>query len=446
MSGKINLIILREYLTRVKKKSFIIMTIVGPLLMAGIIIVPVWFATREGDVHFITVVDESQLFINGITDTKSLKFFYSDKELAEVKENFYREKYSAILYIPATVVQNISAVQIFYKKQPGIMAQEYIKETIEKKIESEKLIAQGIEESVLRSIKTKIKLVTLKLKESGSEEKSFAELSSVVGLVGGFLIYIFIFLYGTLVMRGVMEEKTNRIVEIIVSSVRPFQLMMGKVIGIAFVGLTQFLLWVVITFFIVGIFQNVYLAKKFNPEEIFKTTAPSSLSPGQLGLDTRMLGSGGNEEAAKIFEAVQSINFPVVLLMFLFYFLGGYLLYSALFAAIGAAVDNDTDTQQFIFPLTIPLILAIIMAQFIINNPDSSLSFWFSVIPLTSPVIMMVRIPFGVPVWELSVSIALLVAGFAASIWLAAKVYRVGILMYGKKVSYAELWKWIRYS
>ncbi|HSV87605.1 MAG TPA: ABC transporter permease, partial [Bacteroidales bacterium] len=274
----------------------------------------------------------------------------------------------------------------------------------------------------------------------------FPEVSMGLGFVTGFLIYLFIFLFGSQVLRGVLEEKTNRIVEIIVSSVKPFQLMMGKIVGVGLVGLTQFLIWVVLTFAIVTTVQSAFPDTfRFTPEEEVYVTGAQTLDPAELQQQLEAA-QAQNTFAGQILEGLAAINFPVIILSFLFFFLGGYLLYAAMFAAIGSAVDNEADTQQFMMPVTIPLIFGIIMMQAVLENPDGPLAFWLSIIPLTSPIIMMVRIPFGVPYTEVALSAALLIAGFFFATWMAAKIYRTGILMYGKKIDYAELWKWIRHK
>jgi ABC-2 type transport system permease protein len=301
----------------------------------------------------------------------------------------------------------------------------------------------------LKNIRTDVKITTYKTDEGGAEQKSYTEVTMVVGLVSSIMIYMFIFMFGAQVMRGVIEEKTNRIIEVIVSSVKPFQLMMGKIIGVALVGLTQFLLWIVFTFIIITAVQTAFPQqfKKTQAEQVkisgSSVALPNDAAPvaqNSISADT------GNEKVNEIFEAFSSINLPVMIMSFFFYFLFGYLLYGALFAAIGSAVDNETDTQQFMLPVTVPLILSIVVAQTVIQNPESPLAFWMSMIPFTSPVIMMVRIPFGVPTWEIALSIGLLILGFLGTTWLAAKIYRTGILMYGKKSNYKELWKWIRYK
>src|ERR1035437_6988260 len=264
-----------------------------------------------------------------------------------------------------------------------------------------------------------------------------------IGFGAGILIYLFIFLYGVQVMRGVIEEKTSRIVEVIISSVKPFQLMMGKIVGIAMVGLTQFVLWVTLTTILYGIGQATFL-KDFSDiknSALQQNVIPSM--PNQVKIQQQNI---NYSEAGEMIRGLQNINFVQILFAFLFYFLGGYLLYSALFAAVGSAVDSESDTQQFMMPITIPLVISFVAAQFIMQNPEGPLAFWLSIIPFTSPVVMMVRLPFGVPLWEFALSMALLVITFIFMTWLAGKIYRTGILMYGKKVSYKELWKWLRYS
>jgi len=277
------------------------------------------------------------------------------------------------------------------------------------------------------------------LNESGEQEGSSAA-ATIAGFAASFLIYIFIFMYGSIVMRGVIEEKTNRIVEVIISTVKPFELMMGKVLGVAFVGLTQFMLWIVLTWGITA-GATAFLVDSKSMEEQSKEMVEST----NLNQDMKEK-APSNLKVAKLLNSVSTLNIPLIVGCFLFYFLGGYLMYSALFAAVGAAVDNETDSQQFILPVTIPMILSMVLAQFFISNPDSSMAFWLSVFPLTSPVVMMIRLPFNPPVWEILLSMVMLVFGFVGTIWLAARIYRVGILMHGKKVNYKELSKWLFYK
>lgn len=442
--SKVSLIIKREYLTRVRKKSFIIMTILGPILMASLFVVPVLMAKYdENEVSKIQVIDESGIFKGKLQDSESMVFEMDTMSLPVAKTIFNPEQHTAILYIPANVVNNTGAIMLFSAKQPNINLVTSIERTIQKELESMKLKGLGINQETLDQIKTRVRVNTRTLTEQGEEETS-AGLTTIVGMLGGVLIYMFIFLYGAQVMRGVIEEKTNRIVEVIISSVKPFQLMMGKIIGIALVGLTQFLLWIVLTFTISSVVSNIFIDSNQMKEQMMHRQSPLG-TPLPEGVEDGATVNSDKGELAGIMNSVDSINFPLLIGAFLFYFLGGYLLYGALFAAIGAAVDGESDTQQFMLPITIPLILSFIVAQSILQNPESKIGFWFSMIPFTSPVVMMVRIPFGVAPWELILSMVLLVAGFIITTWLAARIYRTGILMYGKKVSWKELGKWLFY-
>jgi ABC-2 type transport system permease protein len=308
----------------------------------------------------------------------------------------------------------------------------------------------GIDEETLASVKSNISLVVEDIETS---KKSFTEISWALGFIGGMLIYFFIFMYGSQVMRGVIEEKTSRIIEVIVSSVKPIQLMLGKIVGIAMVGLTQFLLWIVLTLGIVTTFTAIYADQidKYKLGNEQAITDPGQLFPSDaMGMPDTQQGLealGSDENISQIIDVFFSINYGVIIFTFLFYFVAGYLLYAALFAAIGSAVDNEADTQQFMLPVTIPLVFSIIIGlSFVLNNPDGDIAYWLSIIPLTSPIIMMIRVPFGVNIYtDLIPSMVLLIAGFLLTTWIAAKIYRTGILMYGKKVSYKELWKWLTY-
>lgn len=444
--NKIKIIIAREYLSRVKKKSFIVMTILGPILMASIWVLPVVLATVSTDEKTIQVIDETGLFAPRFTDTKTMKFIPISIDVETAKENLLKSGDYGLLWIPAAELSVPSAGMFYSTGQASLEVTSHIKSIMKNEVESLKLEASGVDPEILRSIKSNIVLNTIKITESGSEEKSFTEVSMGVGLFSGVLIYMFIFIFGSQVMRGVMEEKTNRIVEVIISSVKPFELMMGKIIGVALVGLTQFMLWIVLTLGIVTVVQATMLDMTELPKsEQLYTGQAKVLDADQLKDISEQMQSPDSFNV-QIIEAISSINYGVMIGAFLFFFLGGYLLYAALFAAIGSAVDNETDSQQFMLPVTIPLILSMVMLGMIINNPSGPVAFWFSIIPLTSPIIMMLRIPFGVPYWEIALSAGLLILGFLFTTWFAAKIYRTGILMYGKKVNYAELWKWMRYE
>jgi ABC-2 type transport system permease protein len=439
--SKIAIIIKREYLSRVRKKSFIIMTILGPIFFSALMIVPVWLATQEQEKHFIEVIDDSKLVNGFLKDETNIKYDFPPISLEEAKRDFYNTDYTSIVWVPENLLTTKKVVLLF-KKNPGIAVQEKIKSGIEDVLYENQLEAQGIDLAKVDASHIPVNLVTEKQSESGISERSNTGINMAIGFGGGILIYLFIFLYGVQVMRGVIEEKTSRIVEVIISSVKPFQLMMGKIVGIAMVGLTQFVLWIVLTMILAGIGQATFLqdfSDLKNPalQHNMVPNMPNQVSPQQ---------NINYSEAAEIFKEIQNINFPLILAAFLFYFLGGYLLYSSLFAAVGSAVDGESDTQQFMMPITMPLVISFIAAQFVVQNPEGPVAFWFSIIPFTSPVVMMVRLPFGVPIWEFALSMGLLIITFIFMTWLAGKIYRTGILMYGKKVSYKELWKWLRYS
>lgn len=439
--NKILLIISREYLVRVKKRAFIIMTFLGPVLMASLFIVPIWVAQMTDKTYRLGVVDDSGLFSGKFRANSEIEVTWLEQDIEAAKSAFKESGLDVILHIPGTQLNVPEKAILYSEKQPSLNVKMYVQDNMKRVVEGQKLAASGVDENILKSIATSINVTTIKIGGDGVEKKTFTEVSMVLGLVAGIMIYFFIFMYGSQVMRGVIEEKTSRIVEVIVSSVKPFQLMMGKVIGVALVGLTQFMLWVVLTFAIVSVFQLAY----GDSLQFMSGTGIENANRLIPQAEDEIMAQG-TSQLTKVFEVIDSINFPVMILSFLFFFIGGYLLYAALFAAIGSAVDNETDTQQFMMPVTIPLILAIVLAQFVINNPEGPVAFWLSIIPLTSPIFMMLRIPFGVPVFDVVLSVVLLVAGFVGAIWLAGKIYRTGILMYGKKVNYAELWKWLRYK
>ena len=453
--NKITLILKREYLTRVRKKSFLVMTILGPILFAAIVIAPGWIATLEDtELKKIAVIDSSHIFKERLPETEYIKFEYLENtEVEDLRQSFSETDYYALLQITHLVANTRNSVILYSDKQPSFSVKSHISNAIEKEIERRKLKSAGIDQDVLKSVKTDISIQTIQWTESGEEKESSTELAMIVGYISGFLIYFFIFMFGAQVMRGVIEEKTNRIIEIVISSVRPFQLMMGKIIGIGLVGLTQFALWVVLTIALITVGKNAFFPELTTPSgnevvaEDFMERASGQQADIMQSDQTKDLSESLTENAKikQIFSAIEDINVGLMVGSFIFFFLGGYLLYGSLFAAIGSAVDNEADTQQFMLPITIPLILAIIVMINAINSPEGPIAFWFSIIPLTSPIVMMVRIPFGVQAWELVLSMGLLVLTFMATTWLSGKIYRTGILMYGKKVNYKELWKWIRY-
>jgi ABC-2 type transport system permease protein len=432
--NKIILILQREYLTRVKKKSFVIMTFLGPILMAALMILPAYLADwSDATEKRIAVLDETGWFLEKFKDQDNIKFYHVYEGLESEKEGALYERGDLLLYIPLPELNLPVNAQLFSTKQPGLSVTAYIKSVMRQEVENRKLLASGIDPELIKAAKAKINLSTIKVDEAGIETKSNTEVEVGLAIFAGIMIYFFIFMFGVQVLKGVMEEKSSRIVEVIISSVKPFQLMMGKIIGIALVGLTQFLLWIVLT----GIFLLIFQLG-------FGGTSNGLEMMGQQSQLMQQAGEGGIDKFMLVAEVFNSTNFTVMIFSFIFYFLGGYLLYSSLFAAIGGAVDQDADTQQFMMPVSIPLIFSVAMSGVIINAPDSALSIWLSMIPFTSPVTMMMRIPFGVPIWQIWSSMALLILGFITTTWIAGKIYKTGILMYGKKVGYQEIWKWIR--
>lgn len=433
------IILKREYLTRVRKKSFVILTLLVPFLFAAFTILPAWLAMQDDtEKRTIAICDESGLFLNKFENTEFTSFHYiPSEEFVKIKDHIAGTSFYALLFIPSDIVQS-SRAELLSDRQVTMDIKNMLAGKLETVIEADKkkqIIEQaGIPdlEARLAATRTDIKLETIKVNEKGESVKSSTEIAMAAGYVAGFIIYMFVFVYGAMVMRGVMEEKTSRIVEVIISSVKPTQLMFGKIVGIGLVGLTQLLFWIIILTTIM-------------------TAVPAFIGTDEVVQQSQNMmaaQTAGNEKniALQGIEMISNLNLPLILGTFLFYFLGGFLLYSSLMGAVGAAVDNEEETQQFMMPVTIPLIFSIIILFPIIKNPEGSLAFWASVIPFTSPVIMMARIPFGVPAWELILSMAVLVVSIWGTIWVAGKIYRTGILLYGKKVNFKEILKWISYK
>jgi len=435
---KIGIIIQREYLTRVKKRSFIIITFLAPLFFAALMFLPVILmesSEKFDEKRTIAVCDESKMFYGKLENTEVNTFLYIDNDIDEAKELVKNGDYDGVLYIPATTLSVPTNAEIYSMKQLPMSLTSHIRSSMKQVVEHQKLLASGIDPAIVKASATSINVQQIKMSEKdGTEQKSFGEFEFILGIFLALIIYMVIFVFGGQVMRGVIEEKTNRIVEVIISSVKPFELMMGKIIGVALVGLTQFLLWAVLTLAISGI------ASSFLP-------TPEVFSAGTVMSEqiTEVAEAESSSALTEVFEVINSINFKDILWCFLLYFIGGYFLYSAMFAAVGSAVDSETDTQQFATPISLMLIIPMICSSLIANAPDSSLALWMSMIPFTSPVGMMLRIPFGVPIWQIAVSVTILFATFILFTWFASKVYRTGILMYGKKVSWKEIFRWIKY-
>ncbi len=448
--NKISIIIRREYLTRVRKKSFIIMTLLTPLLMAMIFVVPALVMSNDDkDFKKIAVIEDgSDLFKGVIPSTKDAEFVYiTDRNVNDLKNSFEQEGYYGILYISPQVIDTPNAIQLISKKQPPIGLLDHISGSLEKEIEKQKLLAYNIEnlDEILKTINTSVKIQTIKIDDTGVVKETSTGIAMALAYISGFLMYMLVFMFGSQVMRGVIEEKTSRIVEVIISSVKPVQLMMGKIIGIALVGLTQFTIWILLTVAIVSVVKTNVLSKDTMEQ---MQQLPQSLAQADQSIPgaTSAMTTDQLSEFEELFASAMNQRWGLIIFAFVFYFITGYLLYASLFAAIGSAVDNETETQQFMLPVTIPIILGLIVAMGTMQNPESSISFWFSIIPLTSPIVMVARIPFDVPYWEIALSMALMLVTIIGCIWMAARIYRTGILMYGKKTSYREIWKWLTYK
>mgnify|MGYP003666737317 CR=1 FL=1 len=431
------LIIKREYFTKVKNKSFIIMTFLSPMIMIGLVAVVAYLSQiNNNSERTISILDESGQIASIFENTKNTKYLILDqlsledaKKLTQVQENY------GLLYIgDFNDLNTVSkGVKFYSEESPSISVISTLESKLEKQLTDLKLESQGVDIEKIKTSKVDIAIA----QESFTGEKT-SKIDSIVKLIfggaAGYLLFMFIIIYGNMIMRSVIEEKTSRIIEIIISSVKPLQLMLGKIIGTSLAGVTQFVIWIILG----GLLLTIVSA-------ILGIDLMQASPSGQL------LTQVGNEAA--IPDLVQNgiaafYNLPLtnLIIAFLLFFIGGYLLYSSLYAAIGAAVDNETDTQQFLFPILMPLILAVYIGFFtVIEDPHGTISTIFSFIPFTSPVVMLMRIPFGVPIWQQIVSLVILIGTFMFTVWFAAKIYRVGILMYGKKPSYKEILKWIKY-
>lgn len=439
--SKLQLIIKREFIAKVRNKSFIVMTFLSPLITVGMGAL-VYFLMKKNDekVKKIVYVDESRMFSEeDFTDSKTVQYVdFSAMGIEETKKRVEAGDYYGALYIPKIDSLEILATSIeFYSKEsPGLSIMNSLESKIETKLRNNKLTNLGIDLDKIASskIKSDIKMYNFSGEESS---KLINGLKIGVGAISGYLLMMFVIIYGSSVMRSVIEEKTSRIIEIIVSSVKPFQLMLGKIIGNASAGLLQFLIWGILIFILGTIASSVF---GVNMTEM----QTSGLSPEQIETAKQ---AAGADKMQLIVQEIMRLPLLKMFVLFIFYFLGGYMLYSSLFAAVGAAVDNETDTQQFMLPIMLPLILGVYVGfATVINDPHGPISVAFSYIPLTSPIVMLMRVPFGVTWIELAISMTLLIVTFVGMVWLAAKIYRVGILMYGKKPTYKDLYKWLKYK
>ncbi|MDE0535004.1 MULTISPECIES: ABC transporter permease [unclassified Tenacibaculum] len=437
---RLRLIIEREFIAKVRNKSFIVMTFLSPLLMIGMGAL-VFFLMKKNDekVKKIVYVDESGKFSKDVfVDSKTVKYQdFTALGIEDSKKKVEEGDYYGALYIPKQDSLEVLAksIEFFSKDSPSMSIMESLEDKIDKVLRHEKLTSFGIDLAHIEESKiaSEIKMLNFSGEKSS---KLINGLKIGVGAIAGYLLMMFVMIYGTSVMRSVIEEKTSRIIEVIVSSVKPFQLMLGKIIGNASAGLLQFFIW--------GILFLIFslVASSFFGVDMMDVQS-AKVSPEQM----EVIKQTATDKGEMIVQEIFRLPLVKMFFLFIFYFLGGYMLYSSLFAAVGAAVDNETDTQQFMMPIMLPLILAVYVGfATVINDPHGPVSVVFSYIPFTSPIVMLMRIPFGVAWWEIAISMLLLILTFMVIVWVAAKIYRVGILMYGKKATYKDLWKWIRYN
>lgn len=445
--GKIGLIIQREIFAKLRNKTFVVMTILAPVLIAGFFSLVIWISMNDKSEQSILVIDETGFFKDKLAGNDYIAFSYTSSKLEKALETFYTSDKTGILYIPANLISGADgATKIFYKKAPGFATQTYIKDQIEKILYEYKLKANNIDLNIISNARQKVRLITEKVNEKGEHAEQSTGFVSLFGFFSGALMFIFIMMYGMMVFRSVMEEKTNRIVEIIVSSVKPFQLMLGKILGIAILGVAQFIVMSLITFTLTSILSVTLLKDIKKDMAVFQTQKAEVMKNGTNADLDKYDQMQDKLETFEVLQQIQKLDFVEIAICFVFYFFGGYLFYSSLLAAIGSAVDAESDSQQFMFPVMAPLMAGYFIAAKMITNPEGSMAFWGSMIPFTSPIVMISRLPFGVPLWQILVSITLLFASFVGTTWLAGKVYRVGILMYGKKVSWRELMRWVFYK
>lgn len=444
--SKIGLIISREYRNRVVKKSFLWMTFLTPVLMAALIVVPIWLASiKDDEERVVAVVDQTGLYVELFETLKSDECSFevlreqgvgNDFEFSDFSSQFSND-YMAFVIISDDLAVNANAVTIYSQKQVPSSIRRFIESSLVDYVEEQTLASYNIPKlkEMIEDARVDVKATTYKLSEEGVTT-SDSDIASIVGILATMLIYMFIFVSGSQVMNSVVQEKVNRIVEVMVCSVRPWELMWGKIIAVGLTCLTQMALWVVLTMMIVGVAMGVMDISLMDGGVLQTSSMMGAVSKGGAQFSTL------NSQLSILL----SIDWGFVVVMFFVYFVGGYLLYSSMFAAIGASVDNESDTSQFMTPITLVVLFALYAGMYSAENPDGPLAFWCSMIPFTSPIVMMVRVPFDVPMWQLGLSLGLLALTIVGTIWLSAKIYRVGILMYGKKPTVKEIIKWIKYN
>lgn len=443
----IGVVIGREYSTRVRKKGFLLTTFLVPVIMVVCIAVLMFMVTNVKEkTKVVAVVDESGIVFSHLKSSEVVSFQdFSELSLEEVKANLAELGLDGVLSISA-LDSNKSVQAVFTSIKPvGMGLTENMSRYIDDAIEDYRIKSYDIEglEDIVNSIKSNVRISTYTLDESGKEKVSESGVNSILSMLLGIFIFLFITMFGSMVMSAVIEEKTSRVVEVLISSVKATELMFGKIIGVALVALTQFFLWVVLSVVLISAAMGIMAPKMMESVDAQAIVAAMPEGTTQMEAMTQVLAQGDGE-LADVLGTLAGLNIAQTIVYFLVFFLLGYLLYASLFAAIGSAVENEGDSNQLQLPVTVPLMVAYFIALYAFNAPDSNIALWGSLIPFTSPIVMLARIPFGVPFWQILLSVALLLLTTAACAWLSAKIYKVGILMYGKKTTYKDLWKWLK--
>ena len=446
----IGIIISREYLTRVKKKSFLLTTFIVPVLFAAMCILPsvIMFLAEESGKR-VAVVDQSGIVMPYLSDTDAIDYIdYSDSPVDSMKTRFTDLELDALLVVSEidSASRNVS-VSTFSEKPVSVDMKESIRTRVNDAVEDYRLTFYDVDDlkQILKDVEADVQISTFTLDESGEEKITSSEVYMIISMLLSIIIYMFIAMFSGMVMQSVIEEKASRVVEVLVSSVKATELMFGKIIGVACVALTQFFLWIVLTAVLVGGF-SAFAGFDSLMGDPAQTQEMMEMAGGMGGVSVEDMASMTQDESelGAVMSTLKDLNYVQLIFSFIIYFALGYLLYASFFAAIGSAVENEADTNQLQMPVTVPLLLAFFIALYAFKAPDSQIVFWGSMIPFTSPIVMLARIPFGVPAWELGLSIALLALTFFACAWMSAKIYKIGILMFGKKTTFKDLWKWLR--
>lgn len=440
----IGIVISREFMTRVKKKSFLVITFLGPVLFAAIAIIPsliMFFANDDG--KKIAVVDDSGIVLPVLESNDSYIFEdYAGRDIDSLKSNL-KEYGIDVLMLVSPVVDSTRSVNVvtFSDKALSMDTKEAIENRVDEAVEDYRITLSGIDglKDIMDEVKSDVTITTYTVDDSGKAKLDSAEVKMIVSMLLGMVIYMFITMFSAMVMSSVIEEKSSRVVEVLISSVKSIELMFGKIIGVACVALTQFLLWVMLTVAIVSVVGGIV-----GFDSIAKSQTEMTAMPGGAAINPEEIAQSMADEDLSIVSALMDLNYTEIIVSFIVFFVLGYLLYASLFAAIGSAVENEADSSQLQIPVTIPMLIGFFIAIYAFKSPDSQLAIWGSMIPFTSPIVMLARIPFGVPVWQLVLSIGLLLVTFVLCAWMSAKIYRAGILSFGKKSTFKDLWKWLK--